>query len=98
MLNACISSLQEGGASKALMHVLRSRVMSASSAGGGGHAGTARAVLTAVKQFSANDEICREFADDGGSSTLSPPRTQAPSLPHAHKPLPLKLCPTRFPP
>ena len=51
------------------MHLLRSPVMSASAARGGGHAGTACAALVAVRQFAANDEICREFADDGALFT-----------------------------
>ena len=57
---------KEGGATATLMTVLRSPVMSAAAGGAGGHAPTVCSVLVAVRQFSANDEICKEFADDGG--------------------------------
>ncbi|GAX81213.1 hypothetical protein CEUSTIGMA_g8645.t1 [Chlamydomonas eustigma] len=68
---------KEGGASATLMAVLRSPVMRANSApealsearqGGSStsHAATVSGILAAVRQFAVNDEICREFAEEGG--------------------------------
>lgn len=49
---------KEGRASAALMGTLRLEEVAA-------HPSTCSAVLTAIKQFAANDEICKEFLDDG---------------------------------